>query len=80
MQHNQIIVNGWTIQFSLFAGEPNKLHVESYHRPTCEKHTRIEHPLVENELPHCIDGNQWAELLRSCLEWKSVIGSAQASY
>ncbi len=80
MHRYQISVNSWTIVFGLDPDRPNKLDVESCYRASGDMRCRIDHPLTQSGPLREIDGDQCAELLRSCLEWRRLCSQDVASH
>jgi hypothetical protein len=70
MQRHQISVNGWTILYHPDPIRHNWINVDACYRFISETNEKIEHPLLQNGTLRGVDGNLWAELLRSCREWK----------
>jgi len=71
MQRHQISVNGWVILYRPGPNRQNRIDVEACYRLNSDTNDKIQHPLMQNGVLHA-DGNLWAVLIRSCLEWKPL--------
>ena len=82
MQDLRFTINGWIIIIRPVPDHENRLYIDCYRVPSATSEL-IRHPLLRDGERRVVDGNEFAGLCQSCLQWKPLsdgqTGSRQPS-